>query len=117
MKRCNDCKTFGRDDQLFCDVCGSSFGVRFCSRLHANPPTVTYCRTCGSAQLSRPHRLPQRRFRPRGLGIALLLVTAFFLAFAIYVAFASPIPLSLDFMFLVTVTVSILLLLLIPIHR
>ena len=61
----------------FCTTCGSSFGVKLCPKLHPNPLAAQYCSTCGSRQLSRPHRArkPTRAFR--------ILITVSLIALAI----------------------------------
>jgi RNA polymerase subunit RPABC4/transcription elongation factor Spt4 len=72
MKRCNDCNTFAPEGSPFCMVCGSSFGLKLCPRLHRNPPVAQYCRTCGSRQLSRPHRASFPRHRKLALLVGIV---------------------------------------------
>jgi ribosomal protein L40E len=113
MKRCNDCGTISADPIPFCPTCGSSFGTKLCPRLHPNPLTATYCRTCGSPQLSRPHHIPERP-HPRRLAVALALLTLPPVSLAIALITTLPHSLSLSRLLLFLVPSAILLLLAIP---
>lgn len=52
MKYCKQCDLKAREPALFCIRCGSSFGLRYCPRLHPNPTSADYCYACGSSDLS-----------------------------------------------------------------
>src|SRR2546430_16073647 len=76
MNKCHDCGRFSAEGALFCGTCRSSFSVKLCSKLHANPVHVKYCLVCGSEELSRPHRRPYGNRR----GVFLWLPAFVFLA-------------------------------------
>lgn len=85
MKYCQNCKTRSPDIALFCGRCQSSFAVKICSPgRHINPPTVSFCLTCGSENLSRPDRYPRKISRYLVLLWAVLTVlSALIIAYAI----------------------------------
>ena len=85
MKRCNDCRTFAAEDSPYCRTCGSSFGLKLCPKGHANPPSAHFCGTCGSGDLSRPHRLKPRHDMPL-IVIALALAVLLALGIAVILA-------------------------------
>ena len=84
MKYCYTCKRYRPDASTFCTQCGSSFGAKYCRKLHRNSTDSEYCSMCGSSELSTPHREP--RF-PKALLIAstllALLVTGLALMFVV----------------------------------
>lgn len=84
MKYCYHCSHFSPNDANFCVTCGSSFGYRFCQRLHRNPANASHCATCGSRELSQPHRK-----RPASLGLMLVLaaLVLFIVLFAIVISY------------------------------
>ena len=59
MKFCYTCKRYAAKDSTFCMLCGSSFAVRYCSKLHRNPRNADYCKVCGSSDLSQPDIRPK----------------------------------------------------------
>jgi hypothetical protein len=61
MKYCYNCKLYRPKDVMFCTLCGLSFDVKYCHKLHPNPVTAEYCGVCGSSDLSTPHKRPRRR--------------------------------------------------------
>src|SRR5713101_1826853 len=79
MKYCYTCRAYRPEDSTFCTRCGSSFGVKYCRKLHPNPVTAEYCRVCGSSDLSTPHKRPRRRgvglFITAALGVLVAIVT------------------------------------------
>jgi len=54
MKYCFQCGRITWGEPLFCNFCGSSFDVKLCPRLHANPRIAVICSQCGSRELSSP---------------------------------------------------------------
>jgi hypothetical protein len=88
MRRCTYCYRFHPGSPTFCAHCGRSFGVRICSRGHANHRTALFCHDCGSADLSTPAPAASLLFRFSGLalyGIAIVAVSALVLAFVLAV--------------------------------
>ena len=64
MRYCNACHgvtIFGRP--LYCNFCGSSYGVRVCPLRHINPRSAMVCSRCGSHDLSKPAPQIPRRVR------------------------------------------------------
>jgi hypothetical protein len=94
MRYCTNCNRITTGDAIFCNICGRSYDVRFCPRLHPNPRAALVCSQCGSRELSSP--------QPKGglgsypivflakvlPGVVLITVTAF-LAFALIEALIS----------------------------
>src|ERR1700730_11331603 len=53
MKFCYQCGKASAGDPLFCTMCGRSFDVRLCPRLHRNSRFAKVCSQCGSRELSQ----------------------------------------------------------------
>jgi hypothetical protein len=88
MRHCTSCFRFHAGTPTFCSHCGHSFGVRICSRGHANHRTATYCTECGSADLSTPSPPASLLVHLSGLalyGLAIVAVCAAVLAFIVAV--------------------------------
>src|SRR5713101_2001927 len=92
MKRCHDCGRLSHEGALFCGTCRATFGVKLCPNRHLNPTNVTYCLTCGSEELTRPHKMPNRNVRLIAYAASLLLLFVLFLfiAHAIAVSLMKP---------------------------
>jgi len=59
MRYCNQCHRITAGEPLYCNFCGSSFGVKLCPARHVNPRNADVCSQCGSRDLSTPApRLP-----------------------------------------------------------
>lgn len=54
MKYCYHCGKMTGGDPAFCGICGRTYDVRLCPRLHANPRGAVVCSKCGSRELSTP---------------------------------------------------------------
>ena len=54
MKYCYHCGRITGGEPLFCQICGRSYDIKFCPRLHPNPRFATVCSQCGSRELSTP---------------------------------------------------------------
>ena len=54
MRYCTKCHHLTAGDPLFCGVCGATYNVRLCPRLHMNPRGAQVCSQCGSRDLSEP---------------------------------------------------------------
>lgn len=54
MRYCTQCRHLTPGEPLFCNVCGRTYDVRLCPRLHVNPRSAQLCSQCGSRDLSRP---------------------------------------------------------------
>jgi RNA polymerase subunit RPABC4/transcription elongation factor Spt4 len=54
MKYCYKCAHVTQGKPLFCQSCGSSYGVKLCPRLHVNPRYAEVCSQCGTRDLSTP---------------------------------------------------------------
>ncbi len=92
MKRCNDCNRLSPDGALFCGTCRATFGVKLCPNRHLNPTNVTYCLQCGSEELTRPHKMPNRNVQliAYAAGLLLLFVLVLFIAHSIAVSLMKP---------------------------
>src|SRR4051812_49409132 len=94
MRFCTNCNRITTGDALFCNICGRSYDLRFCPRLHPNPRAAQVCSQCGSRELSNPQPKPDllgysAEFLSRILpGIVLVVVTGFF-GFALFEALIS----------------------------
>jgi RNA polymerase subunit RPABC4/transcription elongation factor Spt4 len=55
MKYCNRCHKLTLGEPVFCNYCGSSYGIKLCGRLHSNPRSAQACSQCGSRDFSNPH--------------------------------------------------------------
>lgn len=64
MKYCNRCHKLTLGEPVFCNYCGSSFGVKLCGRLHSNPRSAQACSHCGSRDFSTPQPKIPIIFRP-----------------------------------------------------
>jgi len=90
MRFCTGCHRITAGHPLFCNICGQSYNIRFCPRLHPNPRAAQVCSQCGSRDLSNPQ--PKLGFGTfpfvllaRVLpGVPLLLATGVFVAALIY---------------------------------
>lgn len=71
---------------MFCTLCGSSFDVKYCRKLHPNPVTAEYCGVCGSSDLSTPHRRPKRGM----VGVVTLVVVSISVAGSTLVVIIRP---------------------------
>jgi hypothetical protein len=84
MKYCTNCHRITTVEPLFCNICGSSYNVKFCPRLHPNPRAAQTCSQCGSRELSTPQPKPGFGSYPFLLlvkilpGVALGIATVFF---------------------------------------
>ncbi len=59
MKYCHACHKMTPGDPIFCNFCGSTYNLKFCSRLHPNPRHASVCSQCGSREMSAPQpRIP-----------------------------------------------------------
>ncbi len=107
MKYCNDCHTYAAAQSLFCPTCGSSYDLKLCPKLHSNPASATYCRTCGSSRLSHNHHMPSRfSFRPSVVILLTLILTI--LSAAVFFIFFLPVPPILKIL-TVIIIISVLL--------
>jgi hypothetical protein len=96
MRICYHCGRATSGQPLFCNHCGRSYNVKLCPRLHPNPRGASVCCACGSRDLSIPHpRLPFW-FRPllffSGIvpGIALLLISVFYVGYFFFHLISDP---------------------------
>src|SRR5712692_8891555 len=71
-KYCYTCRRYCAEPALFCIQCGGSFDLKYCPSLHPNSVSAVYCRSCGSSDLSVPHRRPKRGLA----GMMILLVVS-----------------------------------------
>ncbi len=88
MKYCHRCHKLTPGEPVFCNYCGSSYGVKLCARLHANPRSAQACSQCGSRDFSTPQPKIPMIFRPfvALLHVAPRLISLALFAGAIYVA-------------------------------
>jgi len=92
MKYCTNCHRITTGDPLFCNICGNSYNIKLCPRLHPNPRAAQICSQCGSHDLSTPHPKGGLATIPATLllrilpGIALALTTAAFLLALLWAA-------------------------------
>lgn len=75
MRYCFNCNRVTVGDPLFCNVCGRTYNVKLCPRLHVNPRSAEVCSQCGSRDLSTPQ--PRVPFWGR---VLVLLLTGIFWA-------------------------------------
>jgi len=54
MKFCPYCNRWNLGSPQRCRYCGRTWGERFCSAGHLNPPDANFCGECGRAELSEP---------------------------------------------------------------
>jgi len=54
MKYCYECGRMTAGKPIFCNLCGRSYDVKMCPRLHPNPRIAEVCSQCGSHDLSIP---------------------------------------------------------------
>jgi hypothetical protein len=84
MRYCHSCRRLNSGEPLFCEHCGRTFDVRLCPHRHSNARNATFCRECGSRELSTPHPPGSAliaivaRVLTQLPGVLLLLVTVFF---------------------------------------
>ena len=75
MKYCYNCGHMTPGDPLFCNVCGRSYDVKLCPRMHVNPRGAQVCSQCGNRELSTPQ--PKIPMSLRLLAIVVRLVSGF----------------------------------------
>jgi len=63
MRYCFSCRKITSGDPSYCNYCGKSFDVKLCGRGHTNVRMAEVCSTCGSRDLSVPHRHPTFKMR------------------------------------------------------
>ena len=80
MRYCTNCHRITAGDPLFCNVCGQSYNIKFCPRLHPNPRAAQVCSQCGSRELSTPQPKPGLGTLPLLLLVRILPGIALFLA-------------------------------------
>ena len=94
MRYCTNCNRITTGDAIFCNICGRSYNLRFCPRLHPNPRAALVCSQCGARELSSPQprggsgTYPIVLFAKILPGIVLVIITTFF-AFALVEAVIS----------------------------
>jgi hypothetical protein len=77
MKYCYTCRMHSPSENHFCTQCGSSFNIKYCSRLHPNSASAEFCAICGSAELSNPGP------HPPGLGKLAVVLSVTALLFSV----------------------------------
>lgn len=91
MRYCNQCHRFTAGEPLYCNFCGSSYGVKLCPARHINPRSAQICSQCGSRDLSTPAPRLSLLLHPLlyGLslvpGVFLLLISILFLDGVIHI--------------------------------
>ncbi|MBA3914242.1 MAG: hypothetical protein H0X25_10435 [Acidobacteriales bacterium] len=54
MRYCHNCRHITTGKDPYCNQCGSTYNVRLCPRMHANPRAAKACSQCGATDLSTP---------------------------------------------------------------
>jgi len=54
MRYCYSCNRLTTGEPVFCSVCGKTYDVKLCPRLHVNTRYSEVCSQCGSRDLSTP---------------------------------------------------------------
>ena len=82
MKYCHQCHKLTIGEPVFCNHCGSSFGLKLCGRLHSNSRSAQVCSQCGSRDFSTPQPKVPIILRPF---VAVLHVAPRLIGFALFV--------------------------------